>query len=146
MIIKDLFIPYMLFLAVFNYYAIISFEREVSETESSPSKIEAYFVRILLCILSVYFLANEYLQLKNEDDPLKYFTSFWNYIDLIPILLVLSAISVQWIMHMGDIDHYKNSLHLIRYLNAVASFFIWLKFLYFFRIFRNFGHLISTIL
>lgn len=47
-------------------------------------------------------------------------------------------------MYMGDM--FDQSLHLIRYLNAVASFFIWLKFLYFFRIFRNFGHLISTIM
>jgi len=28
----------------------------------------------------------------------------------------------------------------------VASFFIWFKFLYFFRIFRSFGHLIKTII
>jgi hypothetical protein len=28
----------------------------------------------------------------------------------------------------------------------MASFFIWFKFLYFFRIFRNFGHLIKTII
>lgn len=143
-IIRDLFIPYMVFLAVFNYYAIIQFEWEVSETDSSPSKFETFFVRILLFILSIYFLANEYLQLKNEVSPIKYFTSFWNYIDLIPVLLVLSALSVHSIMQIGDIQ--SHSLHLIRYLNAVASFFIWLKFLYFFRIFRNFGHLISTIM
>ena len=60
-IIRDLFIPYMVFLAVFNYYAIIHFEREVSDTLSSPSKVEALFVRLLLTILSIYFIGNEYL-------------------------------------------------------------------------------------
>lgn len=30
-------------------------------------------------------------------------------------------------------------------MNALASFFIWSKMLYFFRVFRNFGHLIKTI-
>jgi len=60
-IIRDLFIPYMVFLAVFNYYAIIHFEREVSDTLSSPSKVEALFVRLLLTLLSIYFIGNEYL-------------------------------------------------------------------------------------
>lgn len=31
-------------------------------------------------------------------------------------------------------------------MNALASFFIWSKFLYFFRVFRQFGHLIKTII
>ena len=31
-------------------------------------------------------------------------------------------------------------------MNALASFFIWSKMLYFFRVFRNFGHLIKTIM
>jgi hypothetical protein len=30
-------------------------------------------------------------------------------------------------------------------VNAVASFFIWFKLLYFFRVFRVYGHLIKTI-
>ena len=37
-------------------------------------------------------------------------------------------------------------MQLERYLNAISSFFIWFKFLYFFRIFRSFGHLIKTII
>ena len=31
-------------------------------------------------------------------------------------------------------------------MNALASFFIWAKMLYFFRVFRSFGHLIKTII
>lgn len=73
---------------------------------------------------------------------MKYITGIWNYIDLIPIVLVLSALILSsWVEFVeSDIVHWQ------RYLNAVASFFIWFKFLYFFRIFRTFGHLISTII
>ena len=107
-----------------------------------PTKIEGYLVKTLIVILSFYFLGNEYLQLKHETSTIKYITSFWNYIDLIPLVLVLSALTLSaWVQFAeSDIAHWQ------RYLNAVASFFIWFKFLYFFRIFRTFGHLIKTII
>ena len=107
-----------------------------------PTKIEGYLVKTLIVILSLYFLGNEYLQLKHETSIIKYFTSFWNYIDLIPLILVLSAVMLSAWVEFGESD----IVHVQRYLNAVASFFIWFKFLYFFRIFRTFGHLIKTII
>jgi hypothetical protein len=141
-IIRDLFAPYILFLIAFNYYAIYQFEKEQDNFHHLPTRIEGYLVKTLIVVLSFYFLGNEYLQLKHETSTIKYLTSFWNYIDLIPIFLVLSALSLSvWVEF-----HESNIVKWQRYLNAVASFFIWFKFLYFFRIFRTFGHLIKTII
>jgi hypothetical protein len=38
--------------------------------------VEGYFVRILLFVLSIYFLGNEYLLVKYETSSYIYFTSF----------------------------------------------------------------------
>lgn len=58
-------------------------------------------MRLLLFVLSIYFLGNEYLQLKYETSSYRYFTSFWNYMDLTPVLLVLSALTLQSTMLMS---------------------------------------------
>lgn len=105
-------------------------------------KIKGWLVKILLVILAFYFLGNEYVQLRNETSWVKYFASFWNYIDLSPNILVITAITMSLFTDYdkGMVTQWE------RYLNAIASFFIWFKFLYFFRIFRSFGHLISAII
>jgi len=54
--------------------------------------IEGAIVKVVLVLLSAYFIKMEYAQLKNEG-AYSYFTDFWNYTDTLPILLVLSAIT-----------------------------------------------------
>jgi hypothetical protein len=90
----------------------------------------------------------EYVQLQNESSSLKYFTSISNYIDVFPMLFVLLAICLSILgvtIEFVD-DNLAIFYHFVRYSNAFASFFIWLKFLYFLRIFRPCGHLIATII
>jgi hypothetical protein len=88
----------------------------------------------------IYNLSIEYRQLMVMSNRVRYFLNVWNYIDIIPNLLVLVVliISIQK-------ENNPEEAHIVRYLNAVSSFFIWFKFMYFFRIFRSFGHLINAI-
>ena len=61
--------------------------------------------------------------------------------DVIPVIFVVGAITLQSMTDRHDVAITQWQ----RYLNATASFFIWFKFLYFFRVFRLYGHLIKTI-
>ncbi len=99
-------------------------------------------IRSILISFSLYFLHNEYWQLRNSLTIWSYFTSIWNYIDLIPIVMVFTAMFISF---LSAIHKENEFLKVERYVNAVASFFIWFKLLYFFRVFRVYGHLIKTI-
>lgn len=94
-------------------------------------------MQILLGFFSGYFLQNELFQMKNEG--FAYLSSVWNYIDIITpsiIFLVVSTKALDW--HMNEENE--------RMLQAVGVFFMWFKFLYFFRIFKSFGYLTRLII
>lgn len=68
--------------------------------------------------------------------PSKYLASPWNYLDVIPLVLINFSLFFQ---NMGFDPQYE------RPLNAVACFFMWIKFLYFWRLFRQTSKFISMI-
>lgn len=91
-IIEKLMIPYMIFLVAFNYYAVYQFEEEYNSPNDMALYIDGCVVKLILVLFSLYFLSNEYVEMKNESTVLKYMTNLWNCIDVIPILLVNAAI------------------------------------------------------
>ena len=104
-----------------------------------------YVIKFLIMMLNAYLFLNEYVQYKNESSSIKYFTQFSNYIDIIPIFFTTLAILLSIIQKFGDQSEDQVYIKYVRYSNAIASFFIWFKLLYFFRIFRTFGHLIKML-
>jgi hypothetical protein len=104
------------------------------------SSIEGALIRAALVLFCFYFCINEYIQFQNESSALKYLTSIWNYVDLIPNIIVLFALTIS-VLNSENEEVIKWQ----RYLHAIASFFICIKLLYFLRIFRMYGHLIKTI-
>lgn len=68
--------------------------------------------------------------------PLRYFSSPWNYIDIIPIVLITFSMLFEYIFHFPELE---------RPLNAISCFFMWIKFLYFLRIFRQTSKFIKMI-
>ena len=64
---------------------------------------------------------------------------------MIPIFFTTLAIILSIIVNF-DKSEEKVYIEYVRYSNAIASFFIWFKLLYFFRIFRTFGHLIKMLI
>ena len=71
-----------------------------------------------------------------------YFASFWNYLDILPPILMIVLITCDNLELFND---HKNS-ELEAILLGSNSLLIWLKFLYFLRIFEKTGYLISIII
>lgn len=67
---------------------------------------------------------------------MQFFLSIWNYIDIVPLVLVICSIVVSDVARDQSITFS---------LNAISSFFLWLKLMYFFRISRKTGHLVKMI-
>ena len=66
----------------------------------------------------------------------EYLKSPWNYIDIIPLVLIATSTSLVWS---------EQEAFVVRPVNSMAALFMWFKFLYFMRIFKETGYLISMI-
>jgi len=95
------------------------------------------FLGCILCLFSAYFILNEIKQL--FDNPLEYLSSVWNYVDIIPPVGIFTLVALFFL----DI---KGIEEIERQIQAVTTFFMWLKLLYFMRIFKNTGYLIRMII
>lgn len=94
-------------------------------------------MQIVLGLFACYFLRNEIIQMYS--DGLDYLTSIWNYIDVITPTSILTLLLINTFnVEIGQ--EYE------RILQAIGVFFMWFKFLYFFRIFKQFGYLIRLII
>jgi len=91
---------------------------------------------VLLLIFATYFLSNEARQFIGS--PAEYFTSFWNYLDILPPI----GIYVSFALIFMNLPNYEITE---RSIQAVTTFFMWFKLLYFMRIFKNTGYLIRMI-
>ena len=115
----------------------------------------------LLVIFSVYFLINEMKQLIK--DKLAYFGQIWNYLDIIPPIGVIWIVVTSYILifsyeaptekvvdDKGEeiIQHPFTfvGIDAERTIIAITTIFMWLKILYFMRIFRETGYLIRMII
>ena len=89
----------------------------------------------MLVFFASYFIRNEFKEL--IFNPGRYLMSIWNYIDLVPPLGIYILVVLDLIL--------ETDVRLIKGLQSTITFFMWLKFLYFFRIFKNTGYLIRMI-
>ena len=80
-------------------------------------------------------------QLRGEG--FEYLYSFWNYIDLIPPIGMYAMV---FMLGARDLFQVNVSSDVERTVLAIVSFFMWMKFLYFLRIFKETGYLIRMII
>ncbi|CDW75916.1 UNKNOWN [Stylonychia lemnae] len=126
--IIKLFIPFMTFQAMLFFYLNVVF--------GTTSKLD-YPCQIILGLFACYFLRNEIIQISNEG--FMYLSSVWNYLDIITPVIILTLLTINGF----NIDISRNSQ---RIFQAIGVFFMWFKFLYFFRIFKSFGYLTRLII
>ncbi|CDW87954.1 wd-40 repeat protein [Stylonychia lemnae] len=135
--IKYLFVPFLVYLALFVSYSNVL----CGQVEQNYHIYDAKIVIIaLLYVMSIYLLINEVRQVYKL--KLNYFRSIWNYSDISPPILVIIVIS----FHLRH--HVDNSYELPSFiitLHSFASLLVWIKFLYFLRIFRTTGYLINML-
>jgi len=68
------------------------------------------------------------------DNGLDYFTQFWNYIDIVPPIGVFLLLIVYHIPILPE-----SFVHTIQ---AITTFALWIKFLYYMRLFKTTNYLI----
>jgi hypothetical protein len=102
-----------------------------------------------LTVFAMYLLKNEIYQL--SEAGLEYFASIWNYLDLVPpigiiifLLLDYGAGFFKITDSEGNTPDYIKEIEVS--MQATMSLFVWLKFLYFLRIFESTGYLIRIII
>ncbi len=72
-------------------------------------------------------------------------SDFWNYLDACPILLVIVVVSTKISnFYLEDSEYTSNNL--LYTVHSLASLSVWLKLIYFLRLFEQTGHLIRTLL
>jgi hypothetical protein len=124
-----LFVPYIIFLGLFIYYSNFIF----------PSRENNWLTNLIflisLSIFATYFFANEVKQVLR--DPIEYFQSIWNYVDIIPAL----GIYTLCLFSIIPVDPVVSGN-----LRALTAFFMWMKFLYFLRLFKKTSYLIHLII
>lgn len=85
----------------------------------------------------MYIIANEVTELFKVG--FGYFLSVWNYLDVIPPIMILLF------MIFDRINYFVNYAYVRTSMQAIMSLLIWLKFLYFLRMFDSTGYLIRII-
>ena len=77
-----------------------------------------------------------------------YFTSVWNFIDIIPPTIQISIVFASLNGYITSFSGEDSDLNKRNYsiLMSITTLFLWIKFLYFFRIFDSTGFLITAIL
>jgi Polycystin cation channel len=159
--IKKQLIPYLVFMFTFLIYMN---EVYVMRFDYAGMDIVNYVFIVILGCMSGYFFTLEMKQLRNEG--LDYLKSFWNYLDLIPPL----TLSIFLPMELLGFFDYRDQINVYLSEQAIASQFgktvedptvtirtiegmlqsilsliVWLKLLYFLRIFKSTGYYIRTI-
>ena len=160
--IRKLLMPYLAFMLVYlsymNYFYLIRFN------QGWYQYIDTLYV-IILGIFSAYFVTMELKQLRNEG--LNYLSSIWNYLDLIPpftLAVFLPMEIMGFFDYQEKMNEYIARQRLANFLGqtledttvtirtiegvlqSVISLIIWLKLLYFLRIFKSTGYYIRTII
>lgn len=129
-----LFIPYILMLSLYIWYSHFEFEGTDGYVLKDYFKFKGQgpilkiSVVIALTALCLYFIIIEVIQLWKQ--KFWYFLSVWNYLDLVPTLLIL----LQIYLDVFGVN-YEESPTLKIITRSVTNLLIWLKLLYFLRIF-----------
>ena len=96
---------------------------------------------VCLVVLSLYFLGTEALQ--SNDSAVEYLSSPWNYLDVLPPLLIFSTMILDTLMpdaqETDGFIVFKNVTH------AIIALMLWIKMFYFLRIFRKTGYFVSML-
>lgn len=142
--IKMLFIPYFFFMLFFIIYynGLNQMYQDIKNNEDPEQQTQKYLLYvtnmlfgIMIAIFATYFLQNEVRQFVQA--PLDYLSSIWNYIDIIPALGIYSLLIMNFFPFISS--------ELIAVVKSITSFFMWIKFLYFMRVFKGTGYLIGMI-
>lgn len=137
------FYPYIVFLATFSGWSNFLYEKR-DQPGWSAGNYAACGVLVFFCF---YYGVSEIRQFTVAGWD--YFFDAWNYLDILPIALVLST--TIWTVYdcvLDDLDDDKNvaTVQLWRdYLQSLAALGMWFKFIYFLRCTDSTGWLVRML-
>lgn len=143
--------PYCGFFIAYLIYSIFIFKHDMSYIDNESGEqtevevpmwfniLDNFWLFVLL-IYSFYFLRLEYRQVQRKGWD--YLKDVWNYADFgPPILIILIVIADIFFSSKGG-----EGLQTFRFsVQALASFGMWIKILYFLRIFRQTGFFVNML-
>lgn len=143
-----LLMPYIVYLVTYIIFVTVIFQPGLDNTfdneETGLNDITHLMITTALCVLSFYFLKNELRSLKSNG--LSYFKDFWNYVDIIPPIMILIIVGLDYYPEHHNEKaqgtgiyhtHTHEEIIYVQYaLQAIANFAMWFKIFYFLRIFR----------
>jgi hypothetical protein len=147
-IIKYLFVPFLLNFLLFNVYCIYLFEAakpvEVTEEDVTTTVLASdtivYSKMVVQIVLMLFTLHTIYVETKQMIfHKAEYFQSFWNLLDIIVVLMQ------PIIVILNVIDPTNGSDYLIRPLMAICLTIFYMRFFYFLRIFDSSAPLVAII-
>ena len=110
-------------------------DMNVTEMLDSLFENQKQIIKIVILTLCGYFFLLNFRQFVTQG-PAKYFSGPWNYIDLLPLTTITFTMIVEYFYDFPTTE---------RAINSISVFFIWLKSLYFLRMFRSSSKFISMI-
>ena len=136
-----LFIPFCLFQGTFIAYSNV-YNGQFTNPEAS-FEVGYIVLSALLYFFSLYFLLNEFGQLALVGKSYFGWGFVWNAIDILPPIFIIAVVTqrlrqdYEWdeLMKPGFIDT----------VHSVTCLLMWLKFLYFLRLFDSTSHLVRVI-
>lgn len=141
-IIAWLMRPSIFFLVFIIFYTLIIFETYAEQLENRSDHntykvtVEIYrSCQAILVIFLLYFTSLEIVQMRKSIK--QYFKSVWNYFDLIVIIIIMLTI----ILDVCDVNP-----KIQRRLYAICIFVMWIKTMYYLRVYRKVGYLTSMII
>ena len=136
-IIAFLFAPFLVYHILFVIWANDIYQYMLYNNAYSDANIG---IIIVLLIFSAYFLSNEIRQIYREG--LDYILSVWNYIDIIGPAGVVFTCILALLQYRG----HEIQIELTACVQSITTLFMWIKVLYFMRIFRHTGYLIRMLI
>jgi hypothetical protein len=139
---KKMFYPFIAYLFSFSFY--MSTVYEMRQDEDPTSQLINFVFMGILATQSVYFLSREVYQMFKKG--FSYFADVWNYFDLIPPILLLIFLPLGFFGTFDEVNGVKQNQTLEASIQATCSLLLWLKLLYFLRIYESTGYLIRIII
>jgi hypothetical protein len=139
---KKMFYPFIAYLFSFSFY--MSTVYEMRQDDDPTSQLINFVFMGILATQSVYFLSREVYQMSKKG--FSYFADFWNYFDLIPPILLLIFLPLGFFGTFDEVNGVKQNQTLEASIQATCSLLLWLKLLYFLRIYESTGYLIRIII
>ena len=141
-IIRKLFVPFIFYFLIFLVYITMAFAAEMvggdSENPSEALKWVETSLAIIFILFCVYFLGVEIIQFQSLEEKSEYFTTFWNVLDLLSLMLNI-------FISFADLV-FSAEAKFLRPFVAIAALIMWMKLFYFCRIFDKTSGLIRMIL